>query len=196
MKMRIALLPVVFAILMAIAGIGIPIPGATYGTPWMTAVHSQTMPDGESYDVDNIIFFLWGQEYTVVGKGLIQSKFTAYDFRDFPFYSMLAMILSVVIGIVTIILNKNSKLVLKGKEFNITGAENPLWLLFISTTLTTVATIYLYYAAGVTIIPMFEANNYVTEYSYGIQFMGISAVAFVISMVMTYLNFLSENKAE
>lgn len=193
MKTKTVLFPTIFAILMAISSIGFPIPGSTYGTPWMTAIHSQTMPDNQTYGVDNIAFYLWGHQYTVVGK-TIQSAFKPYDWRDFPFYSMWAIIIAVICGVLAIIVSRSAIITIKGKEIRLNRNINPLILLMMSTFLTAFAVIYLYTAAEKTIVPTLQSNNYIAEYSYGIKFMAVSVVAFLTSVVMTYINSLDKSK--
>lgn len=201
MNTKAALFPTIFAIAMAIAGLGIPIPGTTGGTPWLTAIHSQTMPDGQVVNVDNVAFFLWGHQYTVVGK-IIQNTFTRYDQRDFPFYSMIAIILAIIVGILSIIVSRELNTEIRGKEIKIKVPKDigttfmgrdirigtPMLLLVIATVLMAAGTIYLDFSARTTIIPLLRENNYIVQTGYGLQFMQIGVVGFVIAVIMTRIN--------
>jgi len=208
MKNKAALFPTIFAIIMAIAGLGIPIPGTTGGTPWLTAIHTQTMPDGKVVNVDNIAFFLWGHQYTVAGQ-TIQSSFTPYDWRDFPFYSMVLILLAAIAGVLSIIVSRNS-VTIRGKEIKtriprdigttFIGRDirigTPMLMLVIATLLMVAGTIYLDYSARMTIIPMLQQNNYITNTGYGFQFMEIGVIGFVLSVGMTRINTKMVQKAE
>jgi hypothetical protein len=201
MNTKAALFPTIFAIAMAIAGLGIPIPGTTGGTPWLTAIHSQTMPDGQIVNVDNVAFFLWGHQYTVVGK-TIQNTFTRYDKKDFPFYSMIVIILAIIVGILSIIVSRGLNTEIRGKEIKIKVPKDigttfmgrdirigtPMFLLTIATVLMAAGTIYLDYSARTTIIPLLQENNYVVQTGYGFQFMQIGVVGFVMAVIMTRIN--------
>lgn len=200
MAKKIVVFPTAFAILLAIGGLGIPIPGSTEGTPWLTAVHQQTMPDGQVVNVDNIAFFLWGHQYTVVGK-ISQSSFTTYDTRDFPFYSMIAIISAIVIGVLSIIADRELHTVIRGKEINLRFPDNvvitiigkeirvgiSLLLLVLATILMGIATLYLDYSAGKTIIPLLQDNNYLVTTGNGFQLMRISVTGFAVAVLMTML---------
>lgn len=198
MKTRAVLFPTLFAILMAVSSIGFPIPGTQYGTPWLTAVHEQNInATGQTIGVDNIAFYLWGHQYTVVGKTM-DSKFVTYvPGEEFPFYSMIAIIIAIITGLVAITSNRNYATVIRGKDVKLGFNTNPLTFIIASMALMSIATIYLYLAANSTIVPMLKASNYaIVEYSYGIKFMAISAAVFLISAVMTRLNYLSDKKEE
>lgn len=200
MTTKIVIFPTIFAIIMAVAGLGIPILGTTEGTPWLTAIHQQTMPDGQVVNVDNIAFFLWGHQYTVVGK-IIQSSFTTYDSRDFPFYSMIAIVLAIITGVLSITVNRDLNTVIRGKEIKIrfpkdvgitiTGKKirigTPVLLLAVATILMSFATIYLDYSAGKTIIPLLHGNNYIVETGNGFRLMQIGVAGFAVAIIMTML---------
>lgn len=201
MNTKAALFPTIFAIVMAIAGLGIPIPGTTGGTPWLTGIHSQTMPDGQIVNVDNVAFFLWGHQYTVVGK-TIQNTFTRYDQRDFPFYSMIAIILAIIVGILSVIVSRELNTEIRGKEIKIKVPKDigttfmgrnirigtPMLLLTIAAVLMAAGTIYLDYSARTTIIPLLQENNYIVQTGYGFQFMQIGVAGFVMAVIMTRIN--------
>ncbi len=189
------ILPTLLAILLSIGGLGIPIPGTTEGTPWLIAHHTQDFSDGQQVRVDNLVYFLWGQEYTVVGFKLIQTHYTPFDWRDFPFYSMLGLALAIISGVLALISNRNVTFTIKGKELRLRGIFPPTPMLLLAMVLVSLSTIYLYNSANVTIIPELQRNNYVPEYSYGFQFMGASAVAFLISAIMTFRNILATRSA-
>ncbi len=111
METKAAFYPTIFAILMAATSvIGFPVPYTSYGIPWLTAVHTQTMPDGQTYGVDNILFYLWGHQYTVVGN-IVQTTFVVYDWRDFPFYSLLATVVALISGILALLANRSVSLI-------------------------------------------------------------------------------------
>lgn len=201
MNTKTAIFPTIFAIIMAIAGLGVPIPGGIGGTPWLTAVHQQTMPDGQIVNVDNIAFFLWGHQYTVVGK-IVQSSFTTYDQRDFPFYSMLMIILAIVLGILSIAANADINTVIRGKDIRIKFPKevkmklfnrnikigSPLLLLIVATIFMAIGTVYLDYSARVTIIPLLQGNRYIIGTGFGFQFMEIGVIGFLAAMGMTFIN--------
>lgn len=189
MKTKAALFPTIFAIAMAVASIGIPMPGTMSGTPWLTATHSQFVAAiDKDVDVDNMAFFLWGLQYTVVGK-TVQSKFIPYDVtEDFPMYSMYAIILAITIGILAVISNRLPVITIKGRDIPVKIYNNPLVLLAISALLMILAILYLDYASKATIIPMLEYNDYRVSTGIGFQFMGISTVGFLISIIMTHIN--------
>lgn len=201
MNTKTAVFPTIFAIIMAIAGLGVPIPGGTGGTPWLTAVHQQTMPDGQIVNVDNIAFFLWGHQYTVIGK-IVQSSFTTYDQRDFPFYSMIFIILAILMGVLSIMANMDINTIVRGKEVKIKFPKEvktklfdrnikigtPVLLLIVATILMAIGTVYLDYSARVTIIPLLQGNHYITETGFGFQFMEIGVIGFVAAMIMTGIN--------
>lgn len=193
MKNKAVLFPTVFAILMAVMSIGIPVPGTMSGTPWAMASHTQLINATSEYvKVDNIAYFLWGFQYTVVGK-TIQSKFIPYyPLEDFPMFSMYAIIIAIISGIMAIVLSKKAKIIIRGREIKFNPNINPLTLLITSTFLMIFAALYLYFAANSTIIPDLRSNNYDVEYSYGFKFMGVSVVAFLVSAIMTYTSSLSQ----
>ena len=195
MTRKIGTFPTIAAIALAILALGIPLPGVTEGTPWMVAHHQQEMADGTLINVDNIVFFLWGQEYTVVG-GTIQSHYTAYDWRDFPFYSMTGIIIAILVAVLALVSDKGINYTIKGRNFRFKDKFNPLHLLAISIALTTASLLYLYDSANYAVVPLLESQNYISYYSYGMQFMGASAVAFMLSFVVTLKNIRSENKDE
>ncbi|VVB92526.1 Uncharacterised protein [uncultured archaeon] len=209
MKNKAALFPTIFAIVMAIAGLGIPIPGTTGGTPWLTAIHSQTMPDGQVVNVDNIAFFLWGHQYTVVGQ-TTQNTFTPYDWRDFPFYSMILILLAAIAGVLSIIVSRSTNITIRGKEIKtripgdigttFIGRDirigTSMLILVMATLLMVAGTIYLDYSARMTIIPILQQNNYIINTGYGFQFMEIGVIGFVLSVVMTRINTKMVQKAE
>lgn len=192
MKNKAVLFPTVFAILMAIMSIGIPLPGTMSGTPWAIASHAQLINATNEYvKVDNIAYFLWGFQYTVVGK-TIQSTFVPYyPLEDFPMFSMYAIIIAVISGIMAIILSRKAEIVIRGREIKFNPSVNPLTLLMASALLMIFAVLYLYFSANSTIIPDLRSNNYDVEYSYGLQFMATSVVAFLTSVIMTYTSSLS-----
>ena len=197
MNQKAALFPTIFAIAMAVASIGIPIPGTISGTPWLMATHSQFInATNQMTNVDTIAFYLWGLEYTVVGK-TIQSKIALYDpFGDFPMFSMYMIIIAVIIAIFAIMSNRIPKIPIKGRDIDIKVYSNPMALLVISTMLMIVAAVYLYYSSNATIIPALYDNNYNVRSGIGFQFMGISVVGFLISVVITYINARTEEKEE
>lgn len=195
-KIKAALFPTVFAIAMAIASIGIPIPGTMSGTPWLTAYHEQMINATDQINkVDNYAYFLWGLQNTVVGK-TIQSTFVPYDpLGDFPMFSMYAIIIAIIIGVLAILSNRTPSITIKGRDIKTNISFNPMMLLTISAMLMTVAIVYLYYASSDTIIPFLENSDYKVNTGIGFQFMGVSAAAFVIAIVMTHINRKSEEKA-
>lgn len=195
MKTKAALFPTIFAIAMAVASIGVPIPGTMSGTPWLTAAHTQFVAaTDQNVNVDNLAFFLWGLQYTVVGRTM-QSKFVPYDpLGDFPMFSMYAIILAIIIGIIAIISNRFPTITIKGKDISLNVYSNPMTLLVISTILMIAAIIYLDYASKTTIIPMLSNNNYKVNTGIGFQFMGISVAGFLLSIIMTHINKRSGEK--
>lgn len=209
MNTKAAIFPTVFAIIMAIAGLGIPLPGNTEGTPWLKAIHQQTMPDGQVVNVDNIEFFLWGHKYTVVGK-ISQTSFTTYDWRDFPFYSMILATFAIIFGVIAIIASRDINIRIKGKErtikfpkdvgTNIIGRNIrisiPMLLLIFATVTLAAGTIYLDYSARATIIPLLYGNNYMVETKLGFQFLEIGVVGFVVSIIMTRVNTIRRRKEQ
>lgn len=196
MKMKSAIFPTVLAIALAIAGLGIPIPGTTGGTPWLVAYHMQTLADGQQEKVDNLIIFLWGQQYTVVGTKNIQTHYTPFDWRDFPFYSMIGIILSIISGILALISSRGTYVTIKGREMRIRGMFQPLPLLFLAMMLVALSALYLYVSASTVLVPSLENNNYVASFSYGLQFMAASALAYLVSLAITYRNFLRSKREE
>ncbi len=196
MNTKAALFPTIFAIIMAIASIGLPMPGTASGSPWMTAVHSQIMPDGQKAAVDNIAFFLWGHQYTVVGTKMIQSKFVFYDWRDFPFYSMVVVIIAILTGIMAILSNRKYSLIIRGREMKIGLSYHPVKLLVISAVLMFFAALYLDYSARTTVIPLLHLNNYSVETSYGFQFMGMGILGFLGAIAMTHINTVLKKREE
>lgn len=209
MNTKTALFPTIFAIIMAIAGLGVPIPGGTGGTPWLTAIHQQTMPDGQIVNVDNIAFFLWGHQYTVVGK-IVQSSFTTYDQRDFPFYSMILIILAIITGILSIVANIDINTVIRGKDIKVKFPKEfrtkifnrdikigmPMIFLIAATILMTIGTVYLDYSARVTIIPLLQGNRYIVETGFGFQFMEIGVIGFMAAIIMTGINARQKESGE
>lgn len=193
---KAALFPTIFAIAMAIASIGIPIPGTMSGTPWLTAYNEQLISaTNQTVKVDNMAFFLWGLQDTVVGK-TIQSTFVPYDpLGDFPMFSMYAIIIAIIIGVLAIISNRIPGVTIKGRDIKLNIHYDPMMLLTIAMMLMIVATVYLNYASSVTVIPALENSNYKVSTGIGFQFMGISAVGFLIAIVMTHINKKSEEKA-
>lgn len=196
-KIRTALYPTVFAILMAVMSLGIPTPGGISGTPWMTAISQQTMPDGQVANIDNVAYFLWGHQYTVSGPKVSQSQFVAYNWEDFPFYSMILVIIAIIIGVLSLAHGRGTNMVIKGREIKLKVSTNPLVLLTISAILISIAAIYLYFAANATVIPLLKEYNYnIVEYGYGLKFMVVSVVAFLISIVMTLFDYRKQEKEE
>ncbi len=186
MNSKIAFFPTVFAVAIAILGLGIPIPTTTTGTPWLVAHHQQTLPDGQTYDVDTVGFFLWGQQYTVVGTKMIQTNYIRYDFRDFPIYSFILMLIGVISGILALTVNRTYRLKLD-KEYIWINKVDPVMPLLAATFATGLATYYLFVASSAVVIPALANSNYVSNYSYGIQFMAMSFVAFTVSLILTYM---------
>lgn len=193
---KAALFPTIFAILMAAASIGIPIPGTMSGTPWLTAYHEQMInATNQLTKVDSYAYFLWGFQNTVVGK-TIQSNIVPYDpLGDFPMFSMYAIIIAIIIGVLAIISNRIPSITIKGRDIKTNISFSPMMLLTISAMLMTVATVYLYYSSNATIIPALENSDYKVSTGIGFQFMGIGIVGFLIAIVMTYINKKSEEKA-
>lgn len=195
-KVKAALFPTIFAIAMAIASIGIPIPGTMSGTPWLTAYHEQMInATGQVTKVDSYAYFLWGFQNTVVGK-TIQSKFVPYDpLGDFPIFSMYIIIIAIIIGVLAIISNRMPSITIKGRDIKTDIGLSPMMLLTMSAMLITVAIVYLHYASSATVIPALENSNYKVSTGIGFQFMGISIVGFLIAIAMTYINKKSEERA-
>ncbi len=185
---KVSIFPTVFAVIVAVLGLGIPIPGTTTGTPWLVAYHQQTMPDGQTYNVDTLGFFLWGQQYTVVGKEMIQSHFIRYDQRDFPFYSLILMFIGIIAGIVALTADRTYKMNLPDRDLVWINKVNPVYPLLASTIMTGIATLYLFLASSVVVIPSLVSSNYITSFSYGIQFMTMSAIGFAVSLLLTFMN--------
>lgn len=185
---RIAFFPTLFAICVAILGLGFPIPGSsTSGTPWLVAVHNQTMSDGQVAQVDTLGFFLWGQQYTVVGTKMIQNQFVVYDGRDFPFYSMILMIIGIIAGLIAITVDRTYRIKLD-REYILTNKLNPVYPLLVAVVTTGMSTLYLFLTSMSLVIPMFVNSGYITRFSYGIQFMFVSVVGFSIALLLTYMN--------
>ncbi len=184
---KVAFFPTVFAVAVAILGLGIPIPGTTSGTPWLVATHQQTMADGQTANVDTIGFFLWGQQYTVAGTKMIQSQFVRYDHRDFPFYSMILMLIGITAGILALIVDRTYRLKLD-REYVWTNRVNPLYPLLVSVIAIGLATLYLFIASNAAVIPSLAQSNYLSSFSYGIQFMTMSAIGFSVSLLLTFIN--------
>jgi preprotein translocase subunit Sss1 len=196
-KIKTVLYPTIFAILMAVLSLGVPTPGGISGTPWLTAIHQQTMPDGQVADVDNIAYFLWGHQYTVAGPKAVQSQFVAYNWEDFPFYSMITVIVAIIIGALSLTPGRGTNIVIRGREIKLKVSTNPLTLLAISASLISIAAIYLYSSANVAVLPVLAEYNYnIVEYGYGIKFMVVSVVGFLISIVMTHLDYKKQIKEE
>jgi hypothetical protein len=189
---KVAFLPTIFAIGVALLGLGLPVPGSTFGTPWMIAVHNQTMADGTISQVDTMGMFLWGQQYTVVGVDLIQNQITTYDTRDFPFYSYIMMLIGIIAGVLALTVDRTYRI---GK-YSWTNKLSPINPLIVATIITALATVYLYIAANSTIVPMFATSGYIARYAIGIQFMDMSVIGFVISLILTYSATISQNKID
>lgn len=195
MNVKAALFPTIFAMLMAIASIGIPLPGTMGGTPWLNAAHSQFInATSESRNVDNIAFFLWGLQYTVTGQ-TIQSKFVAYDpLRDFPMFSLYAIIMAIIISILAVIYNRVPSIMIKGREIKLKIPSEPITLLIVAMMFMIVGVVYLDFSSKATIIPALGNNNYNVETGIGFRFMEISIVGFLMSIFMTYNNAKSAEK--
>jgi hypothetical protein len=186
---KVAFFPTIFAIALAILGLGVPIPGSTYGTPFMVAYHQQTMPDGTVANVDTIGFYLWGQQYTVVGTKEIQSNYVRYDQRDYPFYSFILMVTGIITGALALTVDRIYTLDLRslgGKEYVWQNRIKPIYPLIVSVISTAFATFYLFVATSQVVIPALANSNYISNFSYGIHFMTISILAFSVSLYMTY----------
>jgi hypothetical protein len=186
---KVAFFPTIFAIAIAILGLGIPIPGTTYGTPFMVAVHQQTMADGTIANVDNIVFYLWGQQYTVVGTKEIQSNYIRYNQEDYPFYSFILMVIGLIGGLVALTVDRTYRVNfadLGGKEYVWQNRVKPIYPLLVSLISITFATLYLFVATTQVVIPALANSNYIASFSYGLQFMTISVIGFLASLIMTY----------
>jgi hypothetical protein len=186
---KVAFFPTIFAIAIAILGLGIPIPGTEYGTPFMVAYHQQTMPDGTIANVDTIGFFLWGQQYTVVGTQQIQSNYVHYDQRDYPFYSFIVMLIAIIAGVLALTVDRVYRFDLTslgGKLYVWKNNIKPIYPLSVALVSTLFATGYLFLATVEVVMPALVASNYIAHFSYGIQFMGLSILAFLVSSYMTY----------
>ncbi|MCL7411832.1 MAG: hypothetical protein M8350_08555 [Methanosarcinaceae archaeon] len=194
MSRKIGTFPTIAAIILAILALGIPLPGVSAGTPWMVAHHQQTMADGATVNVDNLVFYLWGQDYTVIGTKAIQSQYTAYDWRDFPFYSMIGVTTAILVAVLALVSDKGIYYTVKGRNLRFKDKFNPLHLLAISIILTAASLLYLYDSANYAVVPLLESQNYISYYSYGMQFMGASALAFMLSFVVTLKNIRRENQ--
>lgn len=196
MNKKAALLPTIFAIAMAAASIGIPLPGTMTGTPWLNAAHSQFInASNENRNVDNIAFYLWGLQYTVVGQ-TIQSKFVAYDpTKDFPMFSLYMIIMALILGIMAIIYNRVPSITIKGREIKLKVPSEPMTLLIVAMMLMIVATVYLDFSSKATIIPALGDNNYTVKTGIGFLFMEMSILGFLMSIFMTYRNAKSTEKA-
>lgn len=188
---KVAVFPTIFAIVIATLGLGVPLPGTTYGTPFMVAVHQQIMSDGTTANVDTIGFFLWGQQYTVVGTKEIQSNYVRYDYRDYPFYSFVAMVIAIICGLLALTVDRTYrinllKIGLNVKEYVWVNRIKPIYPLIIATISTVFATGYLFLATNGIVIPSLSNSNYIASFSYGVQFMTISIIGFLASLIMTY----------
>lgn len=171
---KVSFYPTVFAIALAVLSIGIPL-GSFIGTPWMIAVHTQTLSDGSLADVDTIEFFLWGHEYTVHGVKFTQSQFAAYDWNDFPFFALIGIVISIITGLAALFRYK----------IKIAKIPEASTLLCYAISFGLLSWVYLYLAAQGTIVPLLISNGYTVTYGIGLNFMGFSAIAFVCALIMT-----------
>lgn len=176
----------VAAMMPLLAGIGLGI--VSLSTPFLLANH-YIWVETTRYSADNYLFFFWGKYYTVSGTNLIQSAMTYYDFGDFPIYPMIAIIIALILGTMSILGGRGLILNVKGREIKLKFDINPIWLQTYSAALLILAYVYMNDAV-MTLIIALQMNNYVVEFGPSLDFLLGSLVAIGMSAVMTTVKLL------
>lgn len=180
----------VAAFLPLLTSIGLGI--VSLAVPFLLANH-YIFVEGTRYSADNYLFFLWGKYYTVTGANLIQSKMIMYSFGDFPMYAMIAVVIGLLFGIVSMFAGRGIVLGLKGREFKFKLDINPIWLQITSFALLLASYLYMSEASKALAFALTK-NNYMVGYGPSIDFLLGSMLAMVLTVVMTIMKLRKENR--
>lgn len=178
MKTKASVLPLVIAMGLMVASLGMP---------WMTAKHYIDI-SGKKEVADSWVYYLWGQTYTVSGAKMMQSNTDIYDYRDFPFIGMLLIIIALGIAAFSLLSGRGTVLHIRGKEFKFRSRVNAVYLLIVSAVLLYISWMYMRTApVEIGLIHILERKDYVPEFGPGLDFILGSFMATVVATTMTFL---------
>ncbi|MBW6470723.1 MAG: hypothetical protein K0A90_05815 [Methanosarcinaceae archaeon] len=175
MKVKAAVLPLMLGIALAVVSLTMP---------WMIAQHSQVIAE-QDQTVDTLVYYMWGQEYTVNGPRTVLSNSVIYDYKDFPFYGMLATITAIGLGALTILSGRGTVIHARGHEFKFRAKFNPIIMLLIASVLMIFTWWYLQISAQ-GIIPMIEGKGYIVRDGPSMDFLLGGFASFSIATIMTF----------
>lgn len=179
MKIKAPVLPLLLGVILGIIALTMP---------WLVARRYQEAL-GQTVTVERYMYYLWGQSYTVYGKEGMQQTFytnyfqTIFEGIDFPAISMALVLISIILGIVSILGGRGTIINLRSKQIKIQPFKNPVVPLSVSAILTLMAWYYL--RLGAPVIWNIHSN---LEVMYGPanEFMLGSFFAFTLTAIITY----------
>lgn len=165
--------------------VGIALAIVSLSMPWMVANHYVDV-GGKKEVADNYVFYLWGQRYTVIGTKLIQSVTDLYDYRDFPFYSMAAVVIAIALGAFTFLANRGTIINIRGKVIKLKATFNPIIPLAIASMLLLFAWWYVQ-DSSLIVVEGLKLKAYVIEQGPSLDFLILSFIAYLVTIVTTGL---------
>lgn len=182
-------LPLLACIILGLSALGAPFLIANH----YVSVYASGPNSNIRYNVDNYVFFLWGKYYTVTGTQQILSQIVTYDLGDFPLYTMILIIVSLVLAAFSIFCGRGLVVNVKGKVLKLRIDVNPLWFQAPAFVLLLVS--YVYLGDGTKMLDIWLLkNNYEVQNGMVLDLLSGSIIALAITLVMTAIKLKKEDK--